>query len=399
MSALDDADRNLLDQNVWEVIPGGDPAPELVGRIKRLLYRTRHAADAAGKGSRLESCDFGIDFRDGGSATLLPHVEPMVRLGRMLTLRGAYAQSQGNWEEAAVIYFDGLRLGRHLTHQPTLLEAMAGMQILENNYYALADWAAACPNRDSAGRAFALFEVMAGDLVRPARTLTCETTILAMDFDYLGKIYPDGDWGTAILMSLEAEVGEDEEQNRELAIKACVDAGVPSVVFENVGAFQKYLSGLKEIELRYAESAALCMAMPAEARIKNSQRVYERYRKAVGVIGEAGLLNAAEIGALFAGHEASITVLRVALAVAGSRGEGGFPEQLDAVAGAFGGAVPTSPYDGSDLQYERLDDGKAFRLVLNEARVAGIVLPAVDFSSLVPTASTTEVASTSAAND
>jgi hypothetical protein len=399
MSALDEADRSLLEKNVWEVIPGCRPKPGTAGRIKRLLYRSRHAADAAGKGSRLQSCDFGIDFADAGSATILPHVAPLVHLGRMLTLRGAYAQSQGNWEEAAVIYFDGLRLGRHLTRQPTLLEAMAGMQILENNYYALAHWAAACPDTNSVGRAFALFEIMADDLIRPARTLTFEATILAMDFDYLRRNYPNGAWGTAMLMALDGEAGEEEQENRKLAIKTCVDAGVPREVFDSAESFHKYLAGLQEIELRYAESAALCMALAPQARVRSSQHIYGRYSKAVGVIGRSNLLNAVDIGALFAGHEASITVLRVTLAVAGGRGDDGFPKTLDAIAGPFGGDLPKSPYDGSALTYEVFNEGQAFRVALEEVRVGDVVLPQVDFTSLAPANANQTIAKKSASNE
>ena len=125
-SALDEADRKLLQQDIWEVIPGNQPKQGTAGQIKRLLYRARHATGAAGRGSRLEICNFGIDFSEAGGATILPHVQPMVELGRLLTLRGVYAQSQERWDEAAVIYFDVLRMGRHMTRQATLLEAIAG---------------------------------------------------------------------------------------------------------------------------------------------------------------------------------------------------------------------------------------------------------------------------------
>ena len=44
-----------------------------------------------------------------------------------LERRGARAEAQGDWQAAVIIYFDGLRMGRHLTHQSTLLEALANL--------------------------------------------------------------------------------------------------------------------------------------------------------------------------------------------------------------------------------------------------------------------------------
>jgi hypothetical protein len=51
MSAVDDANRELLKSNIWEVVFNLEPVEGQAGRIKRLLYRARHADDAAGKGS------------------------------------------------------------------------------------------------------------------------------------------------------------------------------------------------------------------------------------------------------------------------------------------------------------------------------------------------------------
>ena len=385
MDGLDQADRKLLEKNVWEILPGNRPIQNTVGRIKRMLYRARAATDAAGKGARMETCHFGIDFSDAGASTVLPHVAPMVQLGRLLTLRGIYAQSQGEWDEAAVIFFDGLRMGRHLTHQPTLLEAIAGMQILENNYDALAHWACACPKAKAVARVFGLFEVLSDDLIQPAHTLASESSILSMDFDRLAVVYPRGPWGTVILQSLGKETAADEKKNQQLAVAACAELGVPKEIFKDRKSFQFYLATLKELELRFAEAAATAMRLPPTARIQRSEKLYAKYRKAVGEIGKDNLVNPAEIGVLFAKHETEIAMLRVVLAVAGKRGQDGFPKSLDEVASGFGGSVPKNPYDDSAFGYRVLDDGKTIEISAQQRRVGDYVLPRIAFTNSSPT--------------
>ena len=234
-------------------------------------------------------------------------------------------------------------------------------------------------------RAFGLFEVMADDLINPAGTLASETAILAMEFEALGRSFPEGPWGTMILESLGSTPQEDEKENRKQAVAACVKAGVPREVFESVKSFRKYLAELKELELRFAEAAAACMQLPPKARVERGQRLYERYTKAVGAIGRPGLLDPVDVGVMYAGHEAKIAIVRLALAVSAGRSDKGFPQELADVASGFGGDPPASPYDGSPVRYERLDDGKSFRLAIDEVRVGKNVLPGVDFTTSTPT--------------
>ena len=56
----------------------------------------------------------------------LPHCQPMLELGRLLTLTGIYAQIEGDWEKAASLMFEGMRMGRQMTGQPTLAEVVRG---------------------------------------------------------------------------------------------------------------------------------------------------------------------------------------------------------------------------------------------------------------------------------
>ena len=405
LNALDARDQALLKKPIWEVFPDGAPVndredksrqanatDEFPGEIHRLLYRARHATKAASSGSRLEVCDFGIDFSVSGASTVLPHIDPMVQLGRLLTLRGAYAESQGKWDEAAVIYFDGLRMGRHLTRGRTLLEAIAGMQILENNYFALAKWSTRCPKGDLIARAFGLLETMQDQLINPSRTLASEASILAIELQQLRDAFPRGDWGTMILDSLELESGADEEANRKAAVAACAKKGVPKEAFGSTRAFREYLDRLDMVSTRFAEAASACMRLRGEARVKRGTRLSEQYAKRFGALGQKDLLDVAELGAMFSSHESNLVLLRVALALGTKKAYGELPEDLSGIASGFGGQVPTSPYDGSDIQYELSKDGKSYGLRIAENSVAGVLLPAVDFSSAAPETVPTAVA-------
>jgi hypothetical protein len=385
LGAVDADGRNLLKEPVWEVLPELNEG--LPQEAKRLLYRGRHAIRAASLGARLDHCDFGIDLREAGPNTMVPHAAPMLRLARLLTLRGALAESQGEWEEAAVVYFDGLRMGRHMTHQPTLIEAMAGIEMLENNYFALAKWAARSPSRSLAARAFGLLETLADDMIDPARTLSFEAGIMSAQFKQLRRAYPDGPWAEMILDAYELEMPADAKRKaiQARAIAECTKRGVPKEAFDDVTSFNNYLDRFEALSARCAEACAACMTLPPTARVERGQRIYEKYEKLLAVLGDdQSLIDPAQIGAMFATHEAELVLARTALAVAASKSEKGFPEKLEAVAARFGGKVPASPYDGSPLAYEVFDDGQAFSLVVHEVRVAGITLPQIDFDSTAP---------------
>ncbi|MGI9473992.1 MAG: hypothetical protein ACR2NZ_20805, partial [Rubripirellula sp.] len=114
LAHLDPAQRKVLTHPIWETATSSEPR-----QLKRLLLRSRFAVGSATAGTRLAECNFGVDFSQLGAAAQLPHADGMVHLGRLLTLRAMEAETRGQWEEALIIYFDGIRMGRHLTHQNT----------------------------------------------------------------------------------------------------------------------------------------------------------------------------------------------------------------------------------------------------------------------------------------
>jgi hypothetical protein len=380
LAMLDDSRLEPLSEPIWEALP--QPADKGIPReIGSLLSHARFAINSATTATRTAACNFGIDFSDGGAATQLPHVEGMVQLGRLLTLRGALAEAQGEWEEAVIIYFDGLRMGRHLAGQNTLLEALAGVEILRNNYYALASWAARCPARLLVARAFGLLESMQAGLVDPARVIAREASIMALDFERLENAYPDGNWPQLILDSYGEEVTGKAEEDRSRAIAACTERGVPKEVFESIDAFEAYVAKLQATCNRFVESVAACMVLPPKARLKRASALNKKYAKVIPVLSSDTLIDPAEIGKLFAQHEAELALARIALAVSASKSEGKFPKSLESVASRFGGVTPKSPYSGQTVEYQLQDDGSQFSLQIPSLGP----LPYVGFNSRPPT--------------
>lgn len=384
LSAINQAERSRLDSPVWQTLPEFEDK-ESLDDVKRLLYLGRMATRSAANGARLNHCDFGIDFRTHGASTPLPHVKAMRQLGRLVALRGFYEQSNGNWEEAAVIYFDGLRMGSHMTHQNTLAEALAGLDILRSNSYGLCLWASECPNAKMVSRAFRLFESSIADFSDAPGSFARESSILRQRLIGLRETFPDGPWAELVLEDFGQPIPQDQATARKKAKQLCVERGVPADVFETENAFHRHLSKIADLNTQFTEAAAHCMTLPPLVRIERGQKLFDTYARLSSALGDELAINPAEVGKAFAIYEAELTVVRVALALAASRGEKGFPESLEAVSAGFGGKIPVSPYDGSPLEYRRLDDGKEFALRVTGVYSKGVSLPEIELSSEPPT--------------
>lgn len=381
LARMDVAQVRLLSKPIWEVLPA--PVDKQLPReVNSLLRRGRFAVRSAATGSRTAECNFGIDFSELGAAAQLPHVEGMVHLGRLLTLRGAHAEARGEWEEAAIIYFDGLRMGRHLTHQSTLLEALAGIEILRNNYFALARWGTRCPSRTLVSRAFGLLESMQSTLVQPSQVLARETSIMSLEFDGLREAYPDGNWAKMILASLNEEPTGDRGKDGEKAIALCVDRGVPRDVFNSSDSFHEYVDKLQVSAHRFAESVTACLTLPPQSRLQRAEALNRKYSKLISLLASDTLVDPVEIGTLLAEHEAELTVARLALTVSANRKDVMYPESLRDVESRFGGDVPVNPYSREPVSYRQLEDGRHFELAIPRLGA----LPEVNFSSLNPVA-------------
>ena len=356
---------------------------ELRSKLSDLVHDGRHAINTALFGSRQNEADFGIDYSTHGLGTM-PHITPMLHLGRLMTLAGLYAQSNGEWMEAGKRFFSGVRMGRHMSHQPTLIEALTGVEILENNYYALANWAARCPDDKLVEYAFLHFEMLVPDMVNPAHSLAHEASIIDERCERLKAAFPDGPWAEMMLESLgEFVKAKDQDELEKKAIAMCVKRGIPQAAFSDKAKFDTHVDQVKALWVKCMDETAFSMMLPPVARAARCSQIFDAYRDRLKRLGDEGFPNPAEVGNFFAIHQAEMTMLRVALAVAAERTESGFPASLGDVAKRFGGKLPVSPYDGSALVYQTTNNGNDFSLIVNEAKAGGATLPKIDFSTAV----------------
>ena len=383
LGALGPLDQATLDQPAAQILPI-PPTGSLPRELQRLLYLGRPAIAAARYGAALEQCDFGTDFAQLGPSTMLPHPKPLLRAGRLVVLSGAYLESKGAWASALAAYFDALRIGRHLTHQHTFAEASAGLRLLKDSLLALRRWAVRCPDRALVGRAAQVLETLAGDLVQPAQTLASEASILRRQFVLLVRAFPDGPWAEMILDGVEAPIPQgDEAKVRAAAIAAAQKLGVPKECFESKEAFTAMAAELDKMTVRALEATAACLTLPPLARVRRGRELYRRFQQEMGDLGNDAILNAGEIGAVFARFDAETVLTRVVLALAAEKKKA-YPQALADLSERFGGGLPTSPYDGSPLRYQRSDDGTQFSLAIAEVKVAGAALAGLEFSSAMP---------------
>jgi hypothetical protein len=93
------------------------------------------------------------------------------------------------------------------------------------------------------------------------------------------------------------------------------------------------------------------------------------------------MLDPANIGTLFAIHDAELTMARLVLALAASRSDVGFPPSLEAVSPRFGGRVPLSPYDNAPIGYALRNGGNDVTITIAEATAESVTFPEITFNS------------------
>ncbi len=380
--AVDPAKRSLLQKPIWEIVTP-DSTEDDVAKVDRLLIESRHAIRSALVGANQVEADFGLDIRQYMVTSLLPHTRPMVDLAKLLVLHGMERESKGKWKEAADIYLATLRMGRHMTHQTTLAEALAGVEILETGYYALGHWAPHCPDASLVGEAFDLLAAMSGNMVDPARTLQSEASIFQLRLDAMQGAFPEGPWAEMIIESLGEEFpSAGPEGMRKAAIEAATTRGVPKEAFEDKESFNRYMTELSSVFVQMAKESALCMCHRAPDSIRQGERVFTKYQPKLLKAGDTNTQNPAETAALFAVHEAELSLTRLILAISAARTAEGFPAKLEDVAERFGGQLPRSPYDETALDYELLEGGEGFSLQIQQANVGDVALPEIKFKHL-----------------
>ena len=381
MGTMPAEQRNILAQPIWKSFENRTKE-QLKTAIAKVVYEGRHALRAAKKATSCNRADFGLDYSDYGHGNDLPHCQPMVELGRLLTLAGIYAQMEQQWEKSATLLFDGLRMGRQMAHQPTLSELVVGVQILESNYFALAFWGSKCPESRLVKQAFLRLEAATESMMQPAFTFASEASIIERQMERVRVSFPDGPWAEMLLDSLGAStVADDADGLKAKAMKLATERGVPESVFASKENFDAHVRQLSSLRANYFRSLAACMTLPPERRHGVAKGYYEKFKTELAKFSKSELINPADLVGVFATHAAERTMARVSLAAAASRTDGQFPESAAALASRFSGQVPTSPYDGSPIVYEQLNGGADFSVTIRGAKSEDVELSPVQFSS------------------
>jgi len=380
--AVDPAQRELLRKPIWEIVTPDSNDADLA-KVDQLLIASRHAIRSALVGANQLQADFGLDIRQYMLTSALPHTHLMVDLAKLNALHGVQKEASGDWKSAAEIYLAIVRMGRHMTHQTTLDEALAGIEILETAYYALGRWATHCPETSLIEQVLELAAVSSSNLVEPARTLLSEASISQMRLDAMQDAFPDGPWAEMVLEALNEEFPNGgPKELRVAAIAAAVKHGVPREAFANKDSFGLYLKKLRATHIELARESAACLTQSPPGSIRQGEAVYLKFKSKLPDTERTAKLNPAKIAALFAVHEAELSMTRVILAISATKTAAGYPTDLDLVAQKLGGALPRSPFDGSALVYKSLGGSKGFSIAVAGASVGEVELPEIKFEHL-----------------
>lgn len=379
LTAVDPQKRTVLEKPIWEIVTPETNDAE-IDKLNQLLIESRHAIRSALVGSNQAFADFGLDIQQYMVTALLPHGQSMVDLAKLTCLVGMHRESEGQWKEAAELYFSTIRMGRHMTHQSTLAEAFAGVEILETAYFSLGQWASRCPDQKLVQDALKLLTTYAYDMVQPARTLQSEANILKLRMEALREAYPDGPWAEIVLETLGADFPvADPEGLKQAAKAAALKSGVSPAAFASKEAFLEKLGAIGSVSLDMLNETSLCLTRPVPEAIRGGEAVASKYHAKLLETPNSRTWEPARIASLFAVHEAELTVLRASMAIAAAKTGDGYPAGLEAAAESLGADLPNSPYDGSPLRYESLENGKGFSVAIPAATVGSVELPEIKF--------------------
>lgn len=371
--------RKLLDEPLWKLVTP-DMTSDQQNKISQLLFQGRHALRAGMIGTQQNTADFGTDLRAYGSAILLPHVESLGQLAKLIALYGMQQQGNEQWADAAETYLSVVRMGRHLTEQPTLGESAKGIRILETGYYSLVTWATHCTDHKLTAAARLSLLAANSESVSPLNAINTEAAIVDLRITQLQAAYPNGNWPEILLATITDEAETDDVTNwQEFAKSQAIKHGVPDSVFTSAEEFDKFADHMREVNRQYYARTLAALVLPPQQAILAGEKVHTEFADQLLRIGNAETLSPGQIAAFYATHEAAFRLLNVALAVCAQREGELFPADLTKVAATFGGKLPINPIDGKAAQYQVNSDRKGFRISFPAIKIGEIEVPQIAF--------------------
>jgi len=118
----------MTDEEVyrWLELPIGEMPVEPVRSLLETYWRP---LDEVAQGTTRTTCDWEFDRRPEGINLLLPEIQEMRSLARLVTLRARLAVVDGKTDEAIHWVETGLVLGRHVGKGPIVIQALVGIAI------------------------------------------------------------------------------------------------------------------------------------------------------------------------------------------------------------------------------------------------------------------------------
>jgi hypothetical protein len=128
MKRVSDATGAEGDIDSWLELP---PAELPRDRARKVLGNYKEAFRLADKAARCETCDWGIAerLRKMGIGTLIPEVQDMRKLARLLALRARLDILEGRADRAVRDLQTGFAAARHVGETPVLIGSLVGMAL------------------------------------------------------------------------------------------------------------------------------------------------------------------------------------------------------------------------------------------------------------------------------
>ena len=104
------------------------PNSALTDEVKELLSKHRSEVNILIKASKMERCDFEVDYDEGFNA-ILPHLSPLRNSARILALDAQRAMSEGKPDEAAERLAAIFSMARHVCSDKLLISSLVGIAI------------------------------------------------------------------------------------------------------------------------------------------------------------------------------------------------------------------------------------------------------------------------------
>ncbi len=108
-------------------------------RARAYLDRYRYLLPELELGVRRINCDWEFDTRTEAFALMIPEIQEMRSLGRLVALKARVAIREGRLDEAAHWIQVGLAMGRHIAHGPLMIQALVGVNMTMTLSTALED--------------------------------------------------------------------------------------------------------------------------------------------------------------------------------------------------------------------------------------------------------------------